>query len=153
MSSEKTGDLADLAYELSLRTLSQQEKILDELRARTGILLAATAFVTSFLGARALQDTDLKWLGLLGVAAAVISILICVYVQVESQLRDRRSRGLRIFLSRRRRSARSAPNARVLEWRGEANQTIVDWLIRCFGIACGGLVMAVLLWSLKLSLN
>jgi hypothetical protein len=59
MSSEKTGDLADLAYELSLRTLSRQEKILDELRARTGILLAATAFVTSLLGARALQDADL----------------------------------------------------------------------------------------------
>jgi hypothetical protein len=157
MRSEKTGDLADLAYELSLRTLSQQEKILDELRARTGVLLAATAFATSFLGARALQDPDLDWLGLLGLAAAVISILICVYVLAPKSNLNFAIHGAAAYEYFFRAGADLQEAHRTLAyWNGEAweaNQTIVDWLIRCFGSACGGLVVAVLLWSLKLSLN
>lgn len=80
MPEERSGDLADLAFEISLRTLSQQEAVLDELRTRTGTLLTATAVVTSFLGAQALQDGDRKWLSISGLAASVISILLSVYV-------------------------------------------------------------------------
>lgn len=47
-------DLAELAYTLSLRTLGQQEASLNELRDRTGTLLAAAALVASFLGATAI---------------------------------------------------------------------------------------------------
>jgi hypothetical protein len=47
-------ELAELAYTLSLRTLGQQEASLNELRARTGTLLAAAALVASFLGATAI---------------------------------------------------------------------------------------------------
>lgn len=43
-------DLESLAFDLSLRALGQQEKVLEELRARTGTLLTAAALVTSFLG-------------------------------------------------------------------------------------------------------
>ena len=46
-------DLAKLAYETSLRTLATQEASLNELRARTGTLVAAASLVTSFLGGAA----------------------------------------------------------------------------------------------------
>jgi hypothetical protein len=46
-------DLERLAYESALGALEQQERVLDELRARTGVLLAASSVATSFLGSRA----------------------------------------------------------------------------------------------------
>jgi hypothetical protein len=45
----RRGELEELAYDLGVRALGQQERVLEELRARTGILLAATAFTVSFL--------------------------------------------------------------------------------------------------------
>jgi hypothetical protein len=48
--------IAETAYELSLKGLEQQERVLDELRNRTGTLLAASSLVAAFLGARALDQ-------------------------------------------------------------------------------------------------
>jgi len=48
------GDLERLAYESALDALEKQERVLDELRARTGVLLAASSVATSFLGGRAI---------------------------------------------------------------------------------------------------
>jgi hypothetical protein len=39
----------ELAYRLSLRSQSQQENALNELRSRTGVLLAATAIALALL--------------------------------------------------------------------------------------------------------
>jgi hypothetical protein len=44
------GTLAELAYDASLRRLDKQEQLLEELRARTGLLLAAASLAASFLG-------------------------------------------------------------------------------------------------------
>jgi hypothetical protein len=45
-----------LIFEESRRALDQQEKVLDNLRARAGLLLTAAAIASSFLGATALAD-------------------------------------------------------------------------------------------------
>lgn len=45
-----------LAYEESIRALEQQSSVLDELRSRTGVLLAALSLSASFLGAQALKN-------------------------------------------------------------------------------------------------
>jgi hypothetical protein len=45
-----SGDLEKLAYDSALRALDKQEKVLEELRARTGILLATSSLAASFLG-------------------------------------------------------------------------------------------------------
>lgn len=47
------GDLERLAYESALGALEKQERVLDELRPRTGVLLAASSVATSLLGGRA----------------------------------------------------------------------------------------------------
>ena len=72
--------LEQLAYDLALRTLGQQERLLEELRARTCVLLTATAIVVSFLGGRALATNGDAWLTLTGTAAAIASIVLGVYV-------------------------------------------------------------------------
>ena len=60
--------LEELAYQLALRALNQQESVLEELRSRTGTLLTATALVTSFLGARALDQGTLRGYAVIGVS-------------------------------------------------------------------------------------
>jgi hypothetical protein len=54
-------DLVELAYELSLRNLGQQEAALNELRARTRTVLTASAVVASFLGATAVARSGHGW--------------------------------------------------------------------------------------------
>jgi hypothetical protein len=45
-----------LAFDAALRALDKQEALLDELRSRTGALLAASALAASFLGGEAFKD-------------------------------------------------------------------------------------------------
>jgi hypothetical protein len=83
--------LEQLANELSVRALEEQEAVLTELRARAGVLLAATALVASFLGARALSDGSL-WLSAPGFLATLSSQLLgtgCVRRPLVSEARDR----------------------------------------------------------------
>ena len=49
-------DLAQLAYDASLRSLDKQEELVAEIRSRTGVLLAASSLAASFLGEPALAD-------------------------------------------------------------------------------------------------
>lgn len=68
----------ELAYDLSSRTLADQQAVLAELRARTGVLLAATAFLASFLGGRAL-DEGTRWLAIPGLGLALVTLALAVY--------------------------------------------------------------------------
>jgi hypothetical protein len=49
-------DLERIAYESAVRALDKQETVLEELRARTGVLLAASSLAASLLGGRAFDD-------------------------------------------------------------------------------------------------
>lgn len=72
-------DLAELAYEASLRRLDKQEQLLEELRARTGLLLAAASLAASFLGRPAL-DADPVLLAGLALLAFAVSMGASLYV-------------------------------------------------------------------------
>jgi hypothetical protein len=71
--------LERLAYEASLRSLDKQDEVLNELRARTGLLLAASSLAASFLGRPAL-DADPIVIGVLALGAFALSIIASVYV-------------------------------------------------------------------------
>jgi hypothetical protein len=73
--------LAQLSFEASLRSLDKQERLLDELRARTGLLLAASSLAISFVGRPVFQEADTVVL-VLGLLAFAISIAASVYVLV-----------------------------------------------------------------------
>lgn len=74
--------LAELAYELAVRALDHQDGLLDELRARTGTLLAASSIVASFLGATAIDRAGLGLAGVGALMAFITSIGASVYVLV-----------------------------------------------------------------------
>jgi hypothetical protein len=73
------GTLAELAYEASLRRLDKQEQLLEELRARTGLLLAAASLAASFLGRPAL-DADPAIVAGLALVAFAVSIAASLFV-------------------------------------------------------------------------
>jgi hypothetical protein len=72
-------DLARLAYEASLRRLDKQEQSLTEIRARTGLLLAAASLAASFLG-RPAVEADPIVLAVLALAAFAVTIWASLYV-------------------------------------------------------------------------
>jgi hypothetical protein len=49
------------AYDESVRALNLQSSALDDLRARTGILLAAVSLTATFIGSRALEEGFSTW--------------------------------------------------------------------------------------------
>jgi len=73
--------LAELSYEAGVRALDLQERAVEQLRARTGILLAATSLTASFLGAETIQHANgLGTLGALALVSLVSSVGLCIYV-------------------------------------------------------------------------
>ena len=71
----------DVAYEAAVNALTHQSAALDELRARTGVLLAAASVSTAFLGSEALKSSNASafdWLAVVcffGVGTAAVCIL------------------------------------------------------------------------------
>ena len=73
-------DLERIAFESAVRALDKQEKVLEELRARTGILLGASSLAASLLGATALGPHHAEWLVLVLLGAFVTSLGASLFV-------------------------------------------------------------------------
>jgi hypothetical protein len=74
--------LAEISYQSAVHALGQQEAALNELRSRTGTLLAAEALTTSFFGAAAIQQGALTLPGRLAIACFGISLGIALFILV-----------------------------------------------------------------------
>lgn len=74
------GEFEKLAYEAALRGLDKQEGLLEELRARTGILLAASSLAASFLGQQAFRNPSPRGLVISALVAFVVSIGASVFI-------------------------------------------------------------------------
>jgi hypothetical protein len=79
---EDHADAYRLAYEEAVRTLSQQEGVMESFRSRAGALLSAAAITTSFLGAQALHTGEAGptvWLALAcfaGLSGTILAMLL-----------------------------------------------------------------------------
>jgi hypothetical protein len=76
------GRLAELAFDLSQARLDKQERVLEELRSRTGVLLAASSIAASFLGRAAFGDAGWSVLAVVAIASFLVSMAASVYVLV-----------------------------------------------------------------------
>lgn len=72
--------LEQLAYETSAEALREQERLLGDLRTRTGTLLTAASLVASFLGGRAIDLEGLSTLNIVGGLSYLATIAISVYL-------------------------------------------------------------------------
>lgn len=73
-------DLEKLVYESALRALDKQERLVEELRARAGIVLAASSLAVSFLGGRSLGGAGSEALALLSVVCFLVSVGAAIYL-------------------------------------------------------------------------
>jgi len=69
-----------LAHAEALRALDKQESLLEELRARTGVLLAASSLAASFLGPPALLHPGPRSLSIVALGAFVSTLGASVFI-------------------------------------------------------------------------
>src|SRR3954447_25693004 len=83
---EVPAGLPELAYQLSLRALDQQEAGPAGPRARTNTMLAAAAVSVSFLGAPAVDRGGVSVWVVLGLGAFVVTVGLSLFVLVPTSL-------------------------------------------------------------------
>jgi hypothetical protein len=151
-----TEELALLAYELSQRMLAQQEMRLDELRARTGTLLAASSVATSFLGPRAIDRNGVDTLALLALTAFAVSVIGSVSILILNPRLVFGVRGTRLFEEERARQESMADVHRRLgywlELFFDQNQATVDRLFLVYQLAAVAVLAEVILWTIKIAI-
>jgi len=69
-----------LAYRESVRAIEMQARSLDELRSRTGVLLAGASIVASFLGSQALRSSSFDIFTGLALVSFVAVLSICIAI-------------------------------------------------------------------------
>ena len=92
----------ELAFDLSMGSLSAQGEALKDVRARSATLLTASSIVTSFVGGQAIAAVDLNAITAAAVGAFVLTVLPAIYVvaaTAEGRSPSRAPASTRILLS------------------------------------------------------
>lgn len=151
------GELEELVYGLAQQALAEQDSTFDELRTRTGTLLAASSLVASFLGARAIDDARFSWANIVALCAFIATALLSVYVlfprsgvarsiSAAVAYEDFTAKGIEIAEAHRR----------LAYWSQDAyaqNQGMVNRLFWGFRGACTALLGEVVFWAIALGLH
>ena len=149
------GGLENLAYQLSLKALERQDRVLDELRARTGTMLAASSIAASFLGGQA-AGADSGVLTVLAVGMFVASIAALTYILLPKGNLIFSVRGSVLFEEEFEEAVALAETYRRLaywlEGYHEANQVIVERLFLYFRVATLAVLLQVVLWVLEITI-
>jgi hypothetical protein len=115
---------AQIAYDVAVRAVTAQRARLDNIRTRTGTLLATASLVSGFLGAEALKDTttdsrgvqvadrSLQFWEIIGIAGFVATALFCLWI-----LRPQRRTGWNFEMS---------ASLMVRDWVDTSGQTADD---------------------------
>ena len=148
--------LTALAYDLSLRGLGQQESVVNELRARTGTLLAASSLVASFLGGRGI-DEGARWLTAAALIAFAVSVAASVYVLLPKDGLIFSVRGTVLFEREFADPGGLAETQRRLaywlERYADGNQPTIDRMFWGYRVATVAVLLQIVLWSTELAVQ
>jgi hypothetical protein len=146
--------IAEAAYELALRAIDQQERRLNELRARTGTLIAGASVAASFLGGQAARTSDLDLAGGLAVVGYLVCVASALYVLLPHRLvlEFRGSVMLKAAAGVDHVTVEEALRAASgwIERFHERNRDELQRLTRWYTIACAGLGFEIVLWIVSL---
>jgi hypothetical protein len=153
-----TSVLAELSYDAGVRALDLQESGLEQLRARTGILLAASSLTASFLGAQTIQHASgLGVLGGLALVSLAASVLLCVYVLLPKQRFEFSLKAPQVYETLFEfRDDEEEIRRRLAYWLEEfwqRNQDRIDELGRYFFAAAVALILQLVFWTFALASN
>jgi hypothetical protein len=143
--------LAQLSYDSAVRALDLQERAVEQLRARTGTLLAASSLAASLLWLGASRQTDrMGALGTLALVSLASSVGLSVYVLLPR-------RGLAFSLSAPAIYERlfgiddeEELHKRLVYWLEvywQRNQRQIKGLDRCYFYATIALLFELVFWS------
>jgi hypothetical protein len=148
--------LDEIIYEQAQKALEQQERQVNELRQRTGTLLAAAALTASFFGAAALGHDGIIAPVVLAAVALAVTVLSGLYVLYPHQLEF--SADARLLYDDLV-GDQEHPDSLLLRiafgFRDtrERNGKVVDRLARCLAIAAVALVVQIAFWTWALALR
>lgn len=137
-----------MAYEAALRGLDKQEGLLEELRTRTGVLLAASSLAASFLGQQAFQDPSPRGLAVAALVAFVVSIATSVFILLPkknlifAEAGAGLYEGLYAFRDDIPEVYRRLAYDLDLFW--DSNDMKIEWLTRAYTVAAVALVVEIL---------
>jgi hypothetical protein len=150
--------LSQLSYDAAVRALDLQERGVEQLRARTGTLLAASSLTASFLGAQTIQHTgELGTLGALALLSLAASIVLSIYVLLPKSgfvfsVRAPTMYETLFEIGEDEEEVRR----RLIYWLEEywtANQAKIEELGRYFFAAAVALTLQLVFWSWALAAN
>ena len=145
-----------LVYEESQRALDQQQAALDNLRTRTGILIAAAAVASSFLGGQALRNeafTAWSWLAIAALAVVGIASIIVLLPWGEWVFSNKVDTLLAGYVEDEEPATIDEMHTRLARYNQghrDKNQRKLDWLYLGFRIASGAFVLEVTFWLIDL---
>lgn len=150
--------LAKLAYEVSLRALSLQDTSLNDLRARTGTLIAASSLVTSFLGGAAITRDGLDGWSVAALAAFVTSIVFATWVLLPKDNLVFSLSGSRLYETEIEEDVFTIgeTHRRLAYWLDgfhDANDAKIRRLFSWYRAATGALLLEVAFWSVQLAVS
>ena len=143
----------ELAYQEGVRRLDHQESSVDELRSRSGTLLAAAALAASFLGSAAIPDgqpwTTPVCVGLVAFVATIGACLLVLWPRHDWHFVNNPTMVIGDYVEAEP-PAGIAEIHRELALHAESNATHNDkklrWLYWAFDAAALGLLVQVLAW-------
>jgi hypothetical protein len=167
------GDPNGIAFEQTIKGLERQGDVLEQLRARTGIVLSATGIIASLLGAQALHGKYSLTLAIIALSSTTAGILVCVWVLRPAHDEDRLpqlgeklprwNRWPQPKANRRREWQVTIPRAQVRALRGKstisdamldelelarnANYITIERRNKAFALACVILGIQLVLWA------
>lgn len=143
------GALEQLAHEASLRALDKQERLLEDLRARTGIQLAASSIAASFLGDAAFGGSGSVGVAVAALTAFVVSSGASLYVLLPKRDLTFSLSGPALYEALYARRADAADLQRRLAYGlhrfWERNNHEVATLLRVYWVAAIALMLEILL--------
>ena len=150
--------LAELSYDAGIRGLDLQERAVEQLRARTGVLLAASSLTASFLGAQTIQhESGLNVLSALALISLAVSVLFCVYVLLPKQVFEFSLNAPQVYEALFEiRDDDEEVRRRLAYWLEEfwqRNQDRIDELARYFFAAAVALILQLIFWTFALTAN
>jgi hypothetical protein len=150
-----SGTLAELSYDAAVRALDLQERGVEQMRARTGTLLAASSLTASFLGAQTIQHTGgLQTLGSLALISLAASIVLCIYVLLPKRGFVFSVNAARMYETLFEIGEEEGVRRRLIYWLEEyrqSNEAEIEDLGRYFFGAAVALTLQLVFWSLALA--
>jgi hypothetical protein len=145
--------LARTAYELAARGLADQKGTLDDLRSRTGTLIAAGALAASFLGGRALDDVGFDVLSSFALGSFLVSLVLAGWILWPGEAMTFSASGTRLYDE-----AFDQPESEIyrrlaywLDEMREANGPALGRLAVRFQIALAAVFVAITLWAIAIA--